>query len=102
MRYADWKYAVEDKSLQESMGKRLFSLLDSNLVFAELSDVKKYRVANVPKKNGHYERLIYQFDGKYYLFPRAKEALFKKFVRRLQKEEAMDNEILSIKTSKSA
>lgn len=102
MRYADWKYAVEDKSLQESMRKRLFSLLDSNLVFAELSDAKKYRVANVPKKNGHYERLIYQFDGKYYLFPRAKEALFKKFVRRLQKEEAMDNEILSIKTSKSA
>lgn len=50
MRYVDWKYAVADESLQESMGKRLFSLLDSNLVFTELSEAKKYRMANVPKR----------------------------------------------------
>ena len=102
MRYTDWKYAVADKSLQESMGKRLFSLLDSNLVFDELSEVKKYRIANFPKKSCRYEVLIYQFDGKYYLLPRAKEALFRKFVRQLQNEEQMDNLILSLKTSKKA
>ena len=101
LRYGDWKYAVANKDYQEIMGRRLLSFVDSNLVFTALSDAKKYRMETVPK-NGRYEKLIYQFDGKYYLLPRAKEALFRKFVRQLQNEERMDNEILSIKTSEKA
>lgn len=102
LRYGDWKYAVASKDYQGIMSRRLLSFVDSNLVFTALSDAKKYRMKTVPKKNGRYEKLIYQFDGKYYLLPRAKEALFRKFVRQLQNEERMDNEILSIKTSEKA
>ena len=81
------------------MSNELFSLVIPNIVFTALSDAKKYRMENVPKKNGRYEKLIYQLDGRYYLLPRAKEACFRKFVRQLQNGEQMENEILSIKTS---
>lgn len=102
LRYGDWKYAVANKDYQGIMERRLLSFVEHNLVFTALSDAKKYRMENVPKKNGRYEKLIYQFDNKYYLLPRAKEALFRKFVRQLQNEEQMDNKILSIKTSENA
>lgn len=52
------------------MSRKLLSFVDSNLVFTALSDAKKYRMETVPKKNGRYEKLIYQFDGKYYLLPK--------------------------------
>lgn len=102
LRYGDWKYAVANKDYQGIMSNELFSLVVPNIVFTALSDAKKYRIENVPKKNGRYEKLIYQFDGKYYLLPRAKEARFRKFVRQLQNGERMENEILSIKTSENA
>jgi hypothetical protein len=102
LRYGDWKYAVAGEDWRVIMSNELFSLVIPNIVFTALSDAKKYRMENVPKKNGRYEKLIYQFDGKYYLLPRAKEARFRKFVRQLQNGERMENEILSIKTSENA